>query len=130
MEAAPRPSRFDQLLGTEWLESGPDSARVRLPVRDELLQPFDLVHGGVFSSLVESICSHATNEAVRHEGQAAMGQSLSISFMRPITDGVIEVKARVRHRGRTTWVWEAEVSDADGHTCALAQMTIAVRPRR
>jgi 1,4-dihydroxy-2-naphthoyl-CoA hydrolase len=117
------------LLGTEWLEADPGRARVRLPVREDLLQVAGLVHGGVFSTLVESVCSHATNEAVREDGLVAMGQSLSISFIRPITEGTIEVAARARHRGRTTWVWEAEVSDADGRTCGLAQMTIAIRPK-
>ena len=41
-----------------------------------------------------------------------MGQSINVSFMRPITEGHAEVRAHARHRGRTTWVWEAEVRDA------------------
>jgi uncharacterized protein (TIGR00369 family) len=130
MNAEQPRSPFDLLLGTEWLEHDPARSRVRLPVREELLQPAGLVHGGVFSSLVESICSRATNEAVREEGMVAVGQSLSISFIRPITDGVIEVTAEARHRGRTTWVWEAEVRDGEGALCALGQQTVAVRPRR
>jgi uncharacterized protein (TIGR00369 family) len=59
---------------------------------------------------------------------AAMGQSISVSFIRPVTEGHAEVEARARHRGRATWVWDAEVKDANGKLCALAQMTIAVRP--
>ena len=55
-----------------------------------------------------------------------MGQSINVSFMRPITEGVAEVRARARHRGRTTWVWEAEVRDSEDRVCALSQMTIAV----
>ena len=57
-----------------------------------------------------------------------MGQSIGVNFIRPIVDGHAEVRAQARHRGRTTWVWEAEVLDANGKLCALAQMTIAVRP--
>ena len=49
-----------------------------------------------------------------------MGQSINVSFLRPITEGSIEVHARARHRGRTTWVWEAEVRDAEERVCALA----------
>jgi 1,4-dihydroxy-2-naphthoyl-CoA hydrolase len=121
-------SRFDDLLGTEWLADDPDAARVRLRFRDELCQPAGLLHGGVISSLVESVCSRATFLAVRGEGLQAVGQSISVSFMRPITDGAAEVEAHARHRGRTTWVWEAEVRNSDGKLAALAQMTIAVRP--
>jgi len=121
-------SNFDALLGTEWLDDDPDHARVRLPMRDELRQVVGLLHGGVMSSLVESVCSRATALAVRGDGMMAMGQSISVNFIRPVTEGHAEVKARARHRGRTTWVWNAEILDADDRLCALAQMTIAVRP--
>ncbi|HWB70113.1 MAG TPA: PaaI family thioesterase [Solirubrobacterales bacterium] len=121
-------SHFDALLGTEWLDDDPDGARVRLPLRDELRQPVGLMHGGVMSSLVESVCSRATALAVFEQGMAAMGQSISVSFIRPITEGAAEVSAKARHRGRTTWVWSAEVTDDRDRLCATAQMTIAVRP--
>lgn len=121
-------SHFDAFLGTEWLDDDPEHARVRLPMRDELRQPVGLLHGGVMSTLVESICSRATALVVVPDGMAAMGQSISMSFLRPITEGHAEVRAKVRHRGRTTWVWDAEVLDAEERLCGLAQMTIAVRP--
>jgi 1,4-dihydroxy-2-naphthoyl-CoA hydrolase len=123
----PSPSDYADLLGAEWLDDDPDRARARVPIRDDLRQPFGLMHGGVMSSLVESVCSRATARAVFGDGMAAMGQSINVSFLRPITAGHAEVTARARHRGRSTWVWEAEVLDADGRLCALAQMTIAVR---
>jgi uncharacterized protein (TIGR00369 family) len=59
----------------------------------------------------------------------AMGQTHQTSFLRPITAGHINAEARARHRGRTTWVWEVEVTDDDGNLCALVSATIAVRPR-
>jgi 1,4-dihydroxy-2-naphthoyl-CoA hydrolase len=121
-------SHFDALLGTEWLDDDPDHARVRLSMRDELRQPVGLLHGGVISSLVESVCSRATALAVMGDGMMAMGQSISVNFIRPVTAGHAEVQARARHRGRTTWVWDAEIRDAEDRLCALAQMTIAVRP--
>jgi 1,4-dihydroxy-2-naphthoyl-CoA hydrolase len=123
------PSHFDELLGTEWVDDDPDHAVVRLRMRDDLRQPFGLLHGGVISSLVESICSRATALAVFDEGKIAMGQSIAVNFVRPVTKGGAEVRARARHRGRTTWVWEAEVLDDDGKLCAQAQMTIAVRAK-
>jgi uncharacterized protein (TIGR00369 family) len=127
-DSFPNPSDYAELLGTEWLDDDPDRARARIAIRDDLRQPFGLMHGGVMSSLVESVCSRSTALAVFDEGMAAMGQSIGVSFIRPITAGHAEVRATARHRGRTTWVWDAEVLDADEKLCALAQMTIAVRP--
>lgn len=121
-------SHFDALVGTEWLDDDPEHARVRLQMRDELRQPVGLLHGGVISTLVESVCSRATALTVLGDGMAAMGQSIHVSFIRPIVEGHAEVRANARHRGRTTWVWDAEVLDGDEKLCALAQMTIAVRP--
>jgi 1,4-dihydroxy-2-naphthoyl-CoA hydrolase len=123
-------SGFASLVGVEWLDDDPDHARARVAVRDELLQPFGLMHGGVFSTLVESVCSRSTALAVLGDGMAAMGQTIGVNFVRPIVEGSAEVRARARHRGRTTWVWEAEVLDSEERICALAQMRIAVRPIR
>jgi uncharacterized protein (TIGR00369 family) len=81
------------------------------------------------STLIESVCSRATAGAVYEGGMAAMGQSINVSFIRPVTEGGVEVRAKARHRGRTTWLWQAEVLNDEGKVCALAQMTIAVRPR-
>ena len=127
-DSIPAPSDYADLLGTEWLDDDPAHARARIPIRDDLRQPFGLMHGGVISSLVESVCSRSTALAVFGDGMAAMGQSIAVNFVRPITAGHAEVRAQARHRGRTTWVWEAEVLDADEKLCATAQMTIAVRP--
>lgn len=121
-------SHFDALVGTQWLDDDPGHARVRIELRDELRQPVGLLHGGVLSTLVESVCSRATALAVLDDGMMAMGQSISVNFIRPVTAGGAEVAAVARHRGRTTWVWDAEVKDDEGKLCALAQMTIAVRP--
>src|SRR3954454_16701068 len=98
-------SHFDQLVGTEWLDDDPDHARVRVELRDELRQPVGLLHGGVISTLVESVCSRATALATMGDGMMAMGQSIGVSFIRPVTEGGAEVRATARHRGRITWVW-------------------------
>jgi 1,4-dihydroxy-2-naphthoyl-CoA hydrolase len=128
-DAHVKPVHFDELIGTEWLSDDPDDARVRLRIRDELRQPFGLMHGGVMSTLVESVCSRATAGAVYDDGMAAMGQSIDVSFIRPVTEGAVEVRAKARHRGHTTWIWECEVVNEEGKLCALARMTIAVRRR-
>jgi uncharacterized protein (TIGR00369 family) len=58
----------------------------------------------------------------------AMGQSNQASFLRPVSSGTVHAVATARHRGRTTWIWDCELTDDDGRLCALVRMTIAVRP--
>ena len=130
MEGAASPGRdgLGDLIGLEYLEAGPKEVRARLEVTDKVRQPVGLVHGGVFASMAESMCSAATWLGVKDEGMAAMGQSNNATFIRPITDGYVNAVARPRHRGRTTWVWDVEITDDDERLCALVRMTVAVRP--
>jgi uncharacterized protein (TIGR00369 family) len=120
-------SGFDRLYGLELLAMDEETVEAQVEVRDELLQPAGLVHGGVFASIAEAITSFATWNAVQANCQSAQGLSNQTSFLRPITKGTIHATGRRRHRGRTTWVWEVDITDDEGRLCALVRMTVAVR---
>lgn len=119
---------FDALLGLELLEITPELATGRFVVRDEILQPFGVVHGGVYASVAESLASRGTFAGVWNEGSVALGLSNHTSFLRPVSSGTITATARPLHRGRTTWVWDVEMTDEAGKRCAISRVTIAVRP--
>lgn len=118
---------FDALYGLQIQDMSEEEVTALVPVRDEVKQPMGLVHGGLFASIAESITSFATATAVAKDGKQAMGLSNSTSFLRPITEGTVHATARRLHRGRTTWVWDVEITDDAGRRCALTRMTIAVR---
>jgi uncharacterized protein (TIGR00369 family) len=124
----PYDQSFDALYGLEVLELGEERASARVPVRDAIKQPMGLVHGGVYAAIAESLSSLATAAIVVPEGQSAQGLSNQTSFLRPILDGTVHATALRRHRGRTTWVWDVEITDDAGRLCAVSRMTIAVRP--
>jgi 1,4-dihydroxy-2-naphthoyl-CoA hydrolase len=124
------PAGFGETIGVEWIDLNPDNASARVAVEPKHLQPSGLVHGGVYAALAETICSAATYGAVRDDDMVAMGQANDTTFLRPIGEGHVTATARTRHRGRTTWIWDVEMSDDEGRVCALSRMTIAVRPRR
>ena len=119
---------FDALYGLVMTEVTRERVVAEVEVRDELKQPAGLVHGGVYASIAESIASLGTWRAVHDDGMMAMGLSNQTSFLRPITGGTIHAVASRKHAGRTTWVWEVEISDDAGRLCVLTRMTIAVRP--
>ncbi len=59
-----------------------------------------------------------------------MGMSNNTSFLRPITEGTVHRRlAMRRHRGRTTWIWDVDMTDDSGRLCASSRVTIAVRPQ-
>jgi uncharacterized protein (TIGR00369 family) len=123
-----RVTGFDALYGLEVLEVSDALVRAEVAIRDEIRQPFGLVHGGVLASIAETLASLGTAVVVVPEGSGAMGLSNNTSFLRPLLDGTIHATATRRHRGRTTWIWDVEISDDAGRLCAISRMTIAVRP--
>ena len=96
----------------------PTAARTRCTPawrsRTRCASRWGLVHGGVFAALADALTVT--------EGRAISNQT---SFLRPITEGTIHVLARRRHRGRTTAVWEVDVTDDAGRLCALVRVTTA-----
>jgi 1,4-dihydroxy-2-naphthoyl-CoA hydrolase len=116
------------VLGFEHLEVGPELARARFEVGSRHKQPFGLVHGGTFAALAEGLASGATAQVVAPDGMAAQGMSNNLNFLRPVFSGTVHAEARVRHRGRTTWVWDVDMTDEQGRLCCTSRVTIAVRP--
>jgi 1,4-dihydroxy-2-naphthoyl-CoA hydrolase len=118
---------FEGILGLSLTELSEERVSGRVAVREDLLQPTALVHGGVYAAIAESLASWGTAYRVVPEGSVAVGMSNQTSFLRPIREGTIHATALAKHRGRTTWVWEVEITDDQGRLCVLSRVTIAVR---
>jgi uncharacterized protein (TIGR00369 family) len=121
-------SRFDAHYGLELLECTPDVVRARVTVVDELKQPTGVVHGGVYAAIAEAVASGGTNTAVSGDGKVALGMHNATSFLRAVSSGAIHAVARPRHCGKTTWVWDVDMTDDQQRLCAVSRVTIAVRP--
>jgi 1,4-dihydroxy-2-naphthoyl-CoA hydrolase len=124
MSAAPATGGYERRYGLEQLRIGDGTVEAQVPVSDASRQPAGLVHGGLYASLADTMCTAATTAAA---GRDASGLSSQTSFLRPILDGTVHASGRARHRGRTTWVWDVDITDDAGRLCALVRMTVALR---
>jgi 1,4-dihydroxy-2-naphthoyl-CoA hydrolase len=120
---------LDDRLAFEFLARDETTARGRVPVADRIRQRLGIVHGGVYAALAEMVATEATVPQVWDDGHVAMGISNDTSFLRPIAEGTVHATANRRHRGRTTWVWDVDLTDDTGRVCAVSRVTVAVRPR-
>src|SRR3954454_16092771 len=102
------------MLKTQVLSRTEAEIQARVEVTDALKQPLGLVHGGVFATLADQLTTDAGTRAI----------SSQTSFLRPITGGHVNATARRRHNGRTTAVWEVDMSDDEGRLCALVRITL------
>jgi 1,4-dihydroxy-2-naphthoyl-CoA hydrolase len=121
---------LDGTLGFELLEIRPDRVVGRMPVTDRVRQRRGLVHGGAYAALAELLASEATAANVDGgDDLLVMGASNHTSFLRPVTEGTVTGRGRPLHRGRSSWIWDIDLTDDGGRPCAVARVTIAVRRR-
>jgi uncharacterized protein (TIGR00369 family) len=126
-EAQVSPAGFDRLYGLELVELGEQRSLAKVTVNDQLRRPSGTVHGGVYAAIAEGLATIATERAV--DGKSAAALSTQTSLLRPISEGTIHAAALARHRGRTTWVWEVELTDDEGLLCAVGRVTLAIADR-
>lgn len=123
----PLENTFEGFLGLEWIALTLDSAHVRFEVRENLKQPLGLMHGGIYSAVAETVASVATVNNVWRDGYIGAGLSNYASFLRPITEGAVDVTATLRGHDEREWTWGHEFRDQRENLCALVDVTIAVR---
>jgi 1,4-dihydroxy-2-naphthoyl-CoA hydrolase len=87
--------------------------------------PWGVVHGGVYTTAVESACSIGASMAVVGRGEYAVGISNQTDFLRPHVAGELRVTATPIHQGRTQQLWLCEIVRADdGKAVARGQLRL------
>ena len=100
------------LIGIEYEEVGPDRCVLTLDIDERHLQPYGLVHGGIYCLLAETAASvGAATYAMSQGMEGAVGVSNSTDFYRSTREGTIRAEATPIHRGRSQQVWQVEMSD-------------------
>jgi 1,4-dihydroxy-2-naphthoyl-CoA hydrolase len=91
--------------------------------------PWGVVHGGVYTTAVESACSIGASLAVIDRGEYAVGLSNQTDFLRPHVEGELRVTATPIQQGRTQQLWLCEIARADGKLVARGQLRLQNVPR-
>ena len=75
------------------------------------LQGYGIVHGGMHSGAIETVCSTGAALDAMARGLAVVGVENNTSFVRAVREGRIRVTARPITRGRRSQLWEAVARD-------------------
>ncbi|NGP04033.1 PaaI family thioesterase [Rhodococcus sp. 14C212] len=87
--------------------------------------PWGVVHGGVYTTAVESAASVGASAAVRDRGQFAVGVHNSTDFLRSSTGERVDVVAEPLQQGRVQQLWLVTVTgSASGRTLARGQVRL------
>ncbi|WP_415974330.1 PaaI family thioesterase [Rhodococcus sp. 077-4] len=91
----------------------------------EHFTPWGVVHGGVYTTAVESAASIGASEAVKDRGEFAVGVHNGTDFLRASKGGRVDVVAEPLQQGRVQQLWLVTVTAADsGKTIARGQVRL------
>lgn len=116
-------------IGIEWLETGDDFVKARMPVDDRTRQPYGLLHGGASCVLAETIGSIASAMVIDHDSFYCVGLEINANHIRGVSEGYVTGTAKPLHLGRTTHVWDIRITDERERLVCVSRLTVAVLPR-
>lgn len=122
-------NRFRELLGVQIEDIKDGSAVLTLPFHEKLLQSANMIHGGVFSVLVDSAIGTAIR-SVLDENVLAVTAEMNVNYLRPAMKGTIRAVGKVIHRGNTLAVGTADIFHENGKLLATGKATYVLKERK
>jgi uncharacterized protein (TIGR00369 family) len=101
------------LLEVECDEVQPTRVRGSVAADERHHQPWGIVHGGLYTSAIETFASIGASEAVKDRGMQAVGVTNVTDFVRPHRNGRLQVEASAIQQGRTQQLWQVEIRRPD-----------------
>jgi uncharacterized protein (TIGR00369 family) len=86
--------------------------------------PWGVVHGGVYTTAVESAASIGASSAVRDQGLVAVGLTNTTHFLRSLSTGRVNVEAVALSQGRTQQLWRVDITDESGRLVAHGEVRL------
>ncbi len=107
--------RFSAHLGLVVTLAEPGRAVVQMTIRDDMLNGFDIAHGGVVFSLADTAFALACNEDER----VTVAAGADVSFLRPSVEGqLLTATAARRSMNGRSGIYDVTVSDEQGRVVA------------
>ncbi len=121
----PGPSELMRLLEIDLERISPTRVSGSVAADERHHQPWGLVHGGLYATVIETFATTGAYEAVKARGQQAVGVANVTDFLRPHQHGRLDVVATAIQQGRTQQLWQVEVSrPEDGKLIARGQVRL------
>jgi len=86
--------------------------------------PWGIVHGGVYTSAIETAASVGASTAVRDRGMVAVGLVNTTHFLRSLDAGRVVVRATALNQGRTQQLWSVDVATPEGRLVAHGEVRL------
>lgn len=117
---------FNQAMGLHCIHADPDMLIAELTVGRQHLQPYGIVHGGVYAGMIETLCSTGAALSVMMDGKSAVGLENTTSFLKAVRSGTLRCTARPVMKGRRSHVWEASITDEQNRIVATGRVRLII----
>jgi 1,4-dihydroxy-2-naphthoyl-CoA hydrolase len=120
---------FDSEIGLRYIEVTPEGGSAELVIHDKLLQPWGIMHGGVYCSIVESLASVSGHVWLSENGGGTVvGVNNNTDFLRAISSGTLTAVSTPIHRGRRQQLWVIIITDDKNRVVARGQVRLQNLP--
>jgi acyl-CoA thioesterase len=111
---------FSQWLGIEVLEVREGYSRIRMTLRNEMVNGFHVIHGGIAFSLADSAFAFACN----NRNNLSLALDTNINFNKTTKPGdILTAEAKELHNGRSTGLYLITVTNQNNEQVALFKGT-------
>ena len=111
---------FSQWMGLEVLEVREGYSKVRMTIREEMVNGFGIVHGGLAFSLADSAFAFACN----NRNNISVALDVTITFTKAVNIGdVLTAEAKENHNGRSIGVYLVSIFNQNDEQVGLFKGT-------
>ena len=121
-------SPYFELLSMELVDVGLGYSSLEIDVARKHLQPFGMVHGGVFSSIIDAAAFWAVYPGIEDPAAGMTTVDLKLNYLAPAASGKLIARGREIKLGRTLGYAEAQVVDQDEKILAHGTSTVIILP--
>lgn len=114
-------------LGIQFKSFKKDEIIASMPVDENTIQPFGILHGGASVALAETLASIGAWLNVADEGKSAVGIEINANHVRSVRKGGLVTGTAVPvHMGRQIQIWEIRIEDEKGKLVCTSRCTLAI----
>ncbi|GGE29354.1 thioesterase [Psychroflexus planctonicus] len=119
-----------QTLDISYVDVGEGFLVAEMPVSPKVHQPDGILHGGAMVALAESVGSAACFVFLDTDNFSIRGLEINANHVRSVKDGKVFAKASFIHKGRTTQVWQIEITNQAQQLISMCKLTTIALPKQ
>ncbi len=118
-----------ETLQIEFTEVGAEYIIAKMPVTPKVHQPDGVLHGGASVALAESVGSAGAYFFLNSDKIVIRGIEISANHIKSVRNGYVYARATIIHKGRTTQLWQINITNESGELVSLVKLTTLTLPK-